>query len=574
MVGGWVKSSKEVRKDIPAPAPLAEVEAPEAKDVKCGEIMRTRIPLFRSIMRAFGGGHYTVRDKIDSVVPKQLPPSFSILQVSDGSTVATLQVLVDSAIAAPSQILHTGTCILVEGVLQQPLVQGKHAIELKVEKVLHIGTVDQSKYPLSKKRLPLEMLRDFSHFRPRTTAVASVTRIRNTLNQATHIFFMNNGFLYVQLPIITATNIEGTSEKFQVTALLGNKNIKKFEPLVTDDSKAISLETIKASIVEKSKQVEELKRTESNKEALATAIQDLHKTNELVAQLEARERFESVVSVKSEKVDFSGDYFSRETYLTISGRLHLESYACALGNVYSYGPRFRAEKFDSKRQVAEMWMVEIEMAFSKLEDAMNCAEDFLKFVTKYAAENCTEDLKFLSKRVNRSIVDHLQSMSTSSFHRISFAEAIEALKQVKDTKFEADVQWGSSLTEEHESYLVEEIYNGPVIIHNHPKEIKPFYVRMNSDGKTVAAFDVIVPKIGTIIRGSQNEERVNMLMKRIKESGLPKDQFEWYLDLRRHGTVTHSGFSLAFDLLSVFATGLVDVKDVIPFPRSHGKVHT
>ncbi|CAL5353392.1 unnamed protein product [Camellia sinensis] len=582
VIGGWVKTSKEVTKK-PVPPPVVEGDKVGSKDVTCGEIIPTRLPFFRSIMKVFVGSHEPVREKLDSVVQKLPPPPpplqqsslFAVLQVSDGSCAASLQVLVDSSIERPSQVMPTGTCILAEGFLQQPEEPGKHAVELKVAKLLHVGTVDQDKYPLSKKRLPLDMLRDFSHFRPRTTTVASVARIRNGLTQATHTFFMINGFLYVQVPIITTADCEGFSEKFHVSTLLGEK-IKQ-EVITTDDTAGISSETVKASIKEKNKQIEVLQRSDSNKEALAAALQDLQITSELVALMEAKEaakqKFESRASVKPVLVDFSEDFFSRQTYLTVSGRLHLESYARALGNVYSFGPRFQAQKSESKRNVAEMWMVEVEMAFSQLEDAINCAYDLLKSVSQWALDNCSEDLKFLSKRVDQTIEDRLKKMTSSSFRRISYEAAVEVLKQVKDKKFEATIELGAPLTEEHESYLADEIYKMPVIIDSYPKELKPFYVRLNDDGKTVAAFDMIVPKVGKLIRASQNEERLSMLTTRIMELGLPKEQYEWYLDLRMHGTVIHSGFSLAFDLLVAYATGLIDVRDVIPFPRSHGKAN-
>ncbi|CAL5388116.1 unnamed protein product [Camellia sinensis] len=573
VIGGWVKSSNEAA--LPAQevggGGAAAVVTVGSKDVGCVEIL----PFFRSLMKVLGGSQqqqHPSRGKLDSGVPK-MPPT-AVLQVSDGSCVATLQVRVDSSIRRPSEIMPTGTCIVVKGTLQQPAVkENKHAIELKVEKVIHVGPVDQDKYPLSKKRLPLEFLRDFPHFRPRTTTVACVTRIRNAFTQAAHTFFMNNGFLYVQLPIITTTDCDGLSEKFQVTTLL-RKELKK-EVISTGDSARVSLETVKASIEDKKKLVEELKiKSESNKEKLISALQDLCKAYELAAQLEAREKAnKSGTLVITERVDFSDDFFSHQTYLTVSGRLHLESYACALGNVYSFGPRFRAEKPDSKKQVAEMWMIELEMAFSQLEDAMKCAEDFLKFVCEWAIEKCSEDLKFLSKRADQTIIDRLQSMVSSSFESVTYAEAVDVLKQVKDKKFEKQIEWGAPLSEEHESYLADEIYKSPVIIHNYLKELKPFYVRLNDDGRTVAAFDVVVPKAGTLISGSQNEERFSVLNTRIKEQSLPKEQYEWYLDLRRHGTIPHSGFSLMFDLLVLYATDLIDVRDVIPFPRSHGKTN-
>ncbi|XP_059660047.1 asparagine--tRNA ligase, cytoplasmic 2-like [Cornus florida] len=573
VIGGWVKSSKEERKE-PAVATLdvsgGGIGGPT--NVDCVEVLQSRIPLFfSSIMKVLGGRNYPIHKKPDSVTPQPPPPSTAILQISDGSCVASLQVIVDSSIESPNEVIPTGTCILVEGILQQTLMQGKHVIELKAEKITHIGTVEQDKYPLSKKRLPLEMLRDCSHFRPRTTTVACIMRIRNTMTQATHTFFQNHGFLYVQVPIITSIDSEGFSEKFQVTTLFGEET--KWERNAMDETAGVSLEVVKASIEEKRKQVEELKRSESNKEALVAALQDLSRTNELALQLEAREKSKPGASLKTDEGDYSENFFSGCTYLTVSGRLHLESYACALGNVYSFGPRFRARKSESKKIVAEMWMVELEMAFSQLEDAMNCADDLLKFLCKSVLEDCSEDLLFASKRIDKTVVDRLQSMTSSSFEKVSYAEAVDVLKQVKDKKFEAKLEWGASLTEEHESYLADEIYKKPVIVYNYPKEVKPFYVRLNEDGKTVAAFDVIAPKAGTLIRGSQNEERFNVLSTRIQKLRLPKEQYEWYLDLRRNGTVKHSGFSFVLDVMVLYATGLTDVRDVIPFPRSCSKVN-
>ncbi|KAK2971399.1 hypothetical protein RJ640_025349 [Escallonia rubra] len=571
VVLGWVKSAKEVRKE-PVPNPDAARDVGPPKDVSCVEILQSRIPFFRTILKALGGNTQYLREKLDPVIQKPAMPSIASLQVSDGSCVASFQIQVESSIAPPIQLMPTGTCILTEGILQQPLVQGKQVIELKAEKILHIGTVDQETYPLSKKRLPLETLRNSAHFRPRTTTVASVVRIRNALTQATHTFFKNQEFLYVEVPIITTTDSEGSSEKFHVTTLL-SKEIKKEEPITMDDTKGVTFEAVKASIMEKNKQVEELKRTESNKEALAAAIQDLHKTNELALQLEAREKSKPEAYLKTEKFRYSEDYFSRETYLTVNGRLHLESYACALGNVYSFGPRFRAERSESKKLVAEMWMIELEMALSQLEEAINCADDLLKFLFKWILDNCSEDLTFLAKRVDKTIVERLQLVAESSFENISYAQAVDALKKVTEKTFGTKIEWGVSLTEEHESYLADEVYKRPVVIYNPPKELKPFYVRLNDDGKTVAAFDVVLPKVGALIRGSQNEERLSVLSTRIKELGLQKKHYDWYLDLRRHGTVKHSGLSLGFDLMVLFATGLNDVRDVIPFPRSCGKAN-
>ncbi|XP_076915199.1 asparagine--tRNA ligase, cytoplasmic 2-like [Bidens hawaiensis] len=582
VVGGWVKSSREMRKDpVPGAQPPAGGDAKAVdggKDVKCVEVFQSRIPFLRSIIKVFSGNVVHTKEKLETVFPKQATPSVSILQINDGSSVISLQVMVDSSIAPPSQLLPTGTCILAEGVLQKPSLQGKHVIELKAEKLLHIGVVDHDTYPLSKRGLPLARLRDCVHFRPRTTTVASVMKIRNGLNQASHTFFQNHGFIHVEVPIITATNTEGFSNVFQVSSSnFSAKDSKKDEPVSTNNTENIDLETVKLAIVEKTKKVEELKRTDSNKEALNVAVQDLHKTNLLAAELEARSksklRSKSKSKSKTENVVKDDGFFSNQAFLTTSGSLHLESCASALGHVYAFGPRFQADKSDSKKYVAEKWMVETEIAFSELEEAMNCAEDFLKFVSNWISENCYESLHFLSKRVDRTIPDRLSSLASTVFKKITYTTAVEVLSKVTDKTFETKIEWGVALTEEHESYLVDEFYKKPVIIYDHPKELKPFNVRLNDDGKTVASFDVIIPKVGAVIRGSQKEERLSQLSKRITELELKKDQYEWYLDLRKQGTVKHSGFNVTFDVMVLFATGLNDVRDAVPFPRHQGKIH-
>ncbi|KAK8674345.1 hypothetical protein V6N13_112637 [Hibiscus sabdariffa] len=579
VVGGWVKSSKLVKNEpVPLPPEAADASpaSPERKGLTCLEILESRIPCFRTIIRILCGhaSSPSVREKLESLIPKPSPSSTLFLLINDGSCISTLQVGIDSTKAAmsASQILPTGTCILAEGVLQKALANGKQTIVLKSEKILHVGTVEQDKYPLSRKRLPLDSLRDYPHIRPRTTTVSSVTRIRSTLDFATHTFFRNHGFLHVQIPIITTTDAEGFSEKFQVTTLLGNTS-KKEEPIGVSDAHSVSLETVKAAIKEKSSVVEQLKRSNSNKEALVVALQDLRKTNELARQIEAREKSKPATAVKPDLVNFNEDFFGRQSYLTVSGRLHLESYACAIGHVYSFGPRFRADKTVSPRHVAEMWTVEVEMAFSQLEEAMKCAEDYFKYLCRWILDNCSEDMKFVSRRIDKNITHRLEYMTTSSYDKISYREAVEILRKVPDKAFEAQLQWGVPLTAEHLSYLADDHYKRPVIVYDYPKAVKPFYARLNDDGTTVAAFEMVVPKIGTVITGSQNEERFDMLSTRIKEFDLSRDQYEWYLDLRRHGTVKHSGFSLLFDLMVLLTTGLTDIRDAIPFPRSHGKAN-
>ncbi|CAH9138711.1 unnamed protein product [Cuscuta epithymum] len=535
VIGGWVKSSQEIKKDTGIPL------AAGTKDVSCGEVL-SRFPLLRSIFKAFrGDGDSRVHDKPDDVQKPQLP-SFMILKVSDGSSLHSLRVLVDSELAIPSQVMPTGTCIVAEGTLQQPASQGKHLIEFKADKVLHLGTVDQMKYPLSKKGLSMDYLWDWSHLRARTTTVASIMRIRDAMNQAFHTFFRENEFLYVHMPTMTSTNTSGSRKKFAVTTLLEKD---KYDGMDT-------LEHITASIKEKSKLIEKLERSESNNEALVAAKMDL-------------EMMKKVISCLGSKM-----------HLTASGRLHLESQACALGNVYTSGPRFQEKKSESKKSLPEMLVVETEMAFSKLEDAMNCADDLLKFICKSVLENSTEDVKFLSKRSNKSItvMEHLNFITSCSLKRVSYTEAVNDLKLATEKKFGKPIEWGVQLSDEHTSYLVDEIYKGPIFIYNHPKNLKPFNVRLNDDAKTVASFDILFPKVGLLISGSQSEERLKTMSSRIEEVGLPKQQYEWYLDLRRHGTVEHSGFSVMFDSFVLFATGRNDIRDVVPFPVRSSKTST
>ncbi|CAJ1949674.1 unnamed protein product [Sphenostylis stenocarpa] len=578
VVGGWVKSAKE-EENPTAPNPSTRTDDAardrRSKDVSCVEILQSRIPLIRNLWDVFGGSGHAQHKKRESAltVPNQtkaFPPKIARLLLTDGSCVQSLQVVVDSSVANPSRLMPTGTCLLVEGQLKR--IEGKHDIELKAEKVHHIGTVDFDKYPLSKKRIPLDTLRDYSQFRPRTTTVATVMRIRSALSFATHTFFNEHAFIDVHVPTITTTDSEGFSNMFKVTTLDQNQKAEKEKLETIYENEGVRLEHVKAAVKEKSNIVEHLKRTESNREALAAAVQDLKKTNDLASQLEAREK-KLGTSLKDDKVDSSKDFFPFQTYLTVSGRLHLESYACALGNVYSFGPRFLVDKTSSAKNAAEMWMVEVEMAFSQLEDSMKCANDFFKYLCNWVVNNCSEELKFVAKRIDNTCFDRLKGIRSDS-SKMTYHEAIDLLRksssQTEDKKFETNFEPGLVLTSEHLSYLADVICKNPVIIYNYPKEAKPFYVRQNDDG-TVAAFDLVVPKLGTIISGSQNEERLNMISSRIDELGLAREKYEWYLDLRRNGTVNNSGFTLRFDLMVLFATGLGNVRDVIPFPRTYGK---
>ncbi|KAF3605258.1 hypothetical protein DY000_02051217 [Brassica cretica] len=587
VVGGWVKSSRAVKKEsLPPPPPAVFVPPPSSSgsqasptpSVSCTEIINSKMNIFRKLFDVLSGGGktYPIFEKHDLAGQKATsPPEYIIhFQINDGSSVSTLQVIVDSVLSSvpATQLMSLGTCIVAEGVLRQPLAaSAKHVIELEAEKLLHVGTVDPDKYPLSKKQLPLHMLRDHSHFRPRTTTVGSVTRVHSALTLASHTFLQNNGFQYVQVPVITTT---GAGEMFRVTTLLGEDDDKE-EKKHVNEKDGVSIDTVKAAVKEKTRLIDQLKRTDSNREAVVAAVHDLKKTSDLASQLEMKQRPKaSATMIKPEKVDFSKDFFGCEAYLTVSGRLHLESYASALGKVYTFGPRFIADKTDSTRHLAEMWNVETEIAFSELDDAMDCAAEFFKFLCKYLLENRHEDMKFISKRVDKTITIRLEATASSSILRFSYSEAISVLQKATTRTFETKPEWGVALTDEHLSYLTDEIYKGCVIIHSYPKEVKPFYTRLNDDKKTVAAFDLVVPKVGVVITGSQNEERFEILDARIREDGLTtREKYEWYLDLRRHGTVKHSGISLRMEHMLLFATGLPDIKDTVPFPRSWGKAN-
>ncbi|CAH2054644.1 unnamed protein product [Thlaspi arvense] len=586
VIGGWVKSSRAVKKDSPPPPP-AEVavhppssggnQASTTANISCTEIIQSKMNIFRKLFDVLSGGGktYPIFDKPELAGQKTAPPPEYILYftISDGSSVASLQVVVDSAMSTvpTTQLMALGTCIVAEGVLRQPLAaSAKHAIELEAEKLLHVGTVDPEKYPLSKKQLPLHMLRDYSQFRPRTTTVGSVTRVHSALTLASHTFLQFNGFQYVQVPVITTT---GFGEMFRVTTLSGKTDGKEEKKHVKEND-GFSIDTVKAAIKEKTKLIDHLKRSDSNREAVVAAVHDLKKTSDLASQLEMKQRPKAATLIKPEKLDFSQDFFGRNTYLTVSGRFHLESYASALGKVYTFGPRFVADKVDNARHLAEMWNVETEMAFSELDDAMDCADEFFKFLCRYLLENRQEDMKFISKRVDKNITTRLEATASNSLLRFSYTEAISLLQKETSRRFETKPEWGVALTAEHLSYLTDEIYKGPVIIHNYPREVKPFYTRLNGDKKTVAAFDLVVPKVGVVITGSQNEERFEVLDARIRELGITtREQYDWYLDLRRHGTVKHSGISLKMEHMILFATGLPDIKDAIPFPRSWGKAN-
>jgi len=416
--------------------------------------------------------------------------TFAFIELNDGTTLANLQIIADASLIDSSK-LTTGASISATGILVES--PGKNqALEVKAEKIELIGACSAETFPLQKKRHSFEFLRTIAHLRPRTNTQGAVLRVRSALAFATHLFFHQRGFYYVQTPLITGSDCEGGGEMFRVTTL---------EP--------------------------------------------------------------------GKPADFSKDFFGKPAYLTVSGQLEGEILALALSDIYTFGPTFRAENSNTSRHLAEFWMIEPEMAFATLKDNMECAESYLKFCVNYVLEHCREDIQFFDKFIENGLIQRLQHVATSPFAHITYTNAIEILKK-SGKNFEFPVEWGTDLQSEHERYLAEEHAKKPVILTDYPAEIKSFYMRQNDDGKTVAAMDVLVPKIGEIIGGSQREERLDILETKIADFGLNREDYWWYLQLREYGSVPHAGFGLGFERLVLFTTGMENIRDVIPFPRYPG----
>ena len=435
--------------------------------------------------------------------------------LNDGSTNSNLQIVLplgnfDEALL---KRITTGAALKVEGKIVESLGKGQK-IELQAESVEILGDSDAEKFPLQPKKHSLEFLREIAHLRFRTSTFGAIFRVRHSLAFAIHKFFHEKNFVYLHSPIITASDAEGAGETFHVTSF----------------------------------DLEKLPKDENG------------------------------------LVNYKEDFFERPTNLTVSGQLEAELSALAFGDVYTFGPTFRAENSNTARHLAEFWMIEPEMAFSDLEDNMNIAEEFIKYIIKYALENNREDLDFLATRLveeekqkpqnersEMGLIEKLEFVVNNEFERLTYTEAIEILKNStpnKKKKFQYLVdKWGVDLQSEHERYLVEKHFKKPVILTDYPKEIKSFYMRQNDDGKTVAAMDILAPGIGEIVGGSQREERLDVLEKRMQEMNIPADELYWYLDTRRFGTVPHAGFGLGFERLILFVTGMTNIRDVIPFPR-------
>ncbi|KAJ7969214.1 Cytoplasmic asparagine-tRNA ligase [Quillaja saponaria] len=496
--------------------------------------------------------------------------AFAFLELNDGTCPGNLQVIVAASLGDLGQLVPTGTCVVVDGELKLPPSGTKQKVELRAEKVVHVGTVDPAKYPLPKMRLTLEFLRDFVHLRSRTNTISAVARIRNALAYATHTFFQKHGFLYVHTPIITTSDCEGAGEMFQVTTLLSEAEKLEKELLKNPPPSEADIEAARIIVKEKGEVVSELK---SAKQEIGPSVDELKKAKENVLKLEERSKLKPGIPKIDGKIDYTKDFFARQAFLTVSGQLQVESYACALSSVYTFGPTFRAENSHTSRHLSEFWMVEPEIAFADLEDDMNCAEAYIKFLCQWLLDNSHEDMKFMADKFDKGCIDRLKMVASTPFIRVSYTEAVEILEEAVKTgkKFENEVKWGIDLASEHERYLTEVKFQKPVIVYNYPKEIKAFYMRLNDDLKTVAAMDVLVPKVGELVGGSQREERYDIIERRINDSGLPLEPYEWYLDLRRYGTVKHCGFGLGFERMILFATGIDNIRDVIPFPRYPGR---
>lgn len=432
------------------------------------------------------------------------------IQVNDGSCFASIQLTFDRDKGIDAQTekelsrITTGASIKAVGALIESPASGQ-AVEVAAKTIFVYGEASGETYPLQKKRHTFEFLRDIAHLRARTNTFGAVARVRNQMAFAVHNFFQEHGFQYVHTPLITASDCEGAGEMFQVTTLNMQEIVRK-------------------------------------------ALKDK-------------------VDPATFAVDYKQDFFEREAYLTVSGQLEIETYATALSRVYTFGPTFRAENSNTTRHLSEFWMIEPEMSFFQLEDNMDLAEKFVVYLLKWALTHCRADLEFFNAQIKPGLIETLEHVVESKFTRITYTDAVKELEK-HASEFEFKPFWGCDLQSEHEKYLTEQVFKGPVIVTDYPKEIKAFYMKQNDDGKTVRAMDVLVPGLGEIIGGSEREDNLAALENRMTDLGLDVKNYWWYLDLRRYGTVPHSGFGLGFDRLLLYVTGMANIRDVIPYPRT------
>mgnify|MGYP001055404791 CR=1 FL=1 len=438
------------------------------------------------------------------------------IALNDGSTINNIQCVVDfeNTSEATLKRITTGAAIAIKGTLTESLGKGQN-VEIQVSEISILGDSNPDEYPIQPKKHSFEFLRENAHLRIRTNTFSAVMRMRSALSFAVHKYFTDNGFYNFHAPIITGSDAEGAGEMFNVSTL------DPLNPPKKEDG----------------------------------------------------------------TIDYSKNFFGKETNLTVSGQLEAETYAMALGKVYTFGPTFRAENSNTTRHLAEFWMIEPEVAFNNLDDNMDLAEDFIKSVINYVIVNCKDDLAFLNDRLadedkskpanersEMSLIEKLNFVIENNFKRVSYTEAIDILRNCKPNKkkqFQYIINdWGTDLQSEHERFLVEKHFKCPVILFDYPANIKAFYMRLNDDGKTVRAMDVLFPGIGEIVGGSQREERLAVLKQKIKDLNIDEEELWWYLDTRKFGTAEHSGFGLGFERLVQFTTGMGNIRDVIPFPRT------
>ncbi|KAK4389579.1 Asparagine--tRNA ligase, chloroplastic/mitochondrial [Sesamum angolense] len=474
--------------------------------------------------------------------------SVTFIEVNDGSCLSNMQCVISSDAEGYDQVesglISTGASVWVQGTIVTS--QGsKQKVELKVDKLVTVGTSDPS-FPIQKKRVSREFLRTKAHLRPRTNTFGAVSRVRNALAYATHKFFQENGFVWLSSPIITASDCEGAGEQFCVTTLVPTSR-------EATDSPVNAIPRTKDGLIDWS---------QCAMCCQAAPVMVPTPQPKTVPHLDLHNAFGSDI--------YLHDFFGKPAFLTVSGQLNGETYATALTDVYTFGPTFRAENSNTSRHLAEFWMIEPELAFADLEDDMACATAYLQYVVEYILENCKEDMDFFNTWIEKGIIARLSDVVEKRFVQLSYTDAVELLLKAK-TAFEFPVAWGCDLQSEHERYITEVVFGGcPVIIRDYPKDIKAFYMRQNDDGKTVAAMDMLVPRVGELIGGSQREERLEYLEQRLDDMKLNKESYWWYLDLRRYGSVPHAGFGLGFERLVQFATGIDNIRDAIPFPRAPG----
>ena len=426
----------------------------------------------------------------------------SFVNLSDGSCFDPIQVVAPASLPNYSdEIAHltSGCSIVASGELVASQGKGQ-SFELQASRIEVLGWVDDPEtYPIQPKPHSPEFLREVAHLRPRTNLFGAVTRVRHTIANAIHRYFDENGYFWVNTPIITTSDTEGAGEMFRVSTL----------------------------------DLMNLPRTDRG------------------------------------AIDFRKDFFGKETFLTVSGQLNVEAYCLALSKVYTFGPTFRAENSHTTRHLAEFWMNEPEIAFADLAEDARVAEDFLKFIFRMVLAERPDDMAFFADRVEKTAIARLEAIIASSFARIDYTDAVDILKK-SGRKFDYAVEWGADLQTEHERFLTEEHVKGPVVVTNYPEKIKAFYMRLNDDGRTVAAMDVLAPGIGEIVGGSQREERLDLLDRRMAQFGLDPAHYQWYRDFRRYGSVPHAGFGLGFERLVVYTCGLGNIRDAIPYPRAPG----